>query len=138
MVFCWLDDWTKPIVLAHLPFADTSGLPFQHEVNTGFGILAKTYLDAAVYHNNDSITEANMSTLQVVAAKQEAMLFVEQTFSSIRNPIQEIERGFRFWDTVSVGLVLRVWVSFLNQVVLCYIILKGQRAWGDGHALTPV
>jgi hypothetical protein len=92
----------------HRPSADTLGLPFQHEVNTGFGILAKTYLDAAVYHNNDSITEANMSTLQVVAAKQEAMLFVEQTFSSIRNPIQEIERGFRFWDTVSFGLVLRV------------------------------
>ncbi|KAK4683589.1 hypothetical protein P7C73_g6649, partial [Tremellales sp. Uapishka_1] len=76
-------------------------LPFQGEVNTGFGILAKTYLDAATFHFGDSINEDNQSMETVKQAKKDAMVFVEQSFTSVKGPIQEVERGFRFWDAVS-------------------------------------
>lgn len=78
------------------------GLPFQTDVNTGFGILAKTYLDAATFHYGDSITEANAQTDEVQQAKRSALEFVEQAFTGVKNPIQEVERGFRFWDAVSL------------------------------------
>ncbi len=79
------------------------GLPFQGEVNTGFGILAKTYLDAATFHFGDTITEVNVGSDTVQQAKKDALGFVEQNFTSVKMPISEVERGFRFWD--SVGLV---------------------------------
>jgi hypothetical protein len=31
------------------------------------------------------------------------MEFIENTFSGVKNPRQEVERGFRFWDTVSLS-----------------------------------
>ncbi|KAK8847637.1 hypothetical protein IAR55_005496 [Kwoniella newhampshirensis] len=79
-------------------------LPFQIDVNTGFGILAKTYLDAATFHHGDSITEENCTTSEAKQAKRDAMSFVEQSFSSVKSPIQEVERGFRFWDSVMVAI----------------------------------
>ncbi|WVQ79823.1 hypothetical protein IAT38_001923 [Cryptococcus sp. DSM 104549] len=80
-------------------------LPFQTDVNTGFGILAKTYLDAAIYHNDgDSITAENRDTDKVKQAKKEGLAFVEQSFSSVKSPVQEVERGFRFWDAIMVAI----------------------------------
>jgi hypothetical protein len=76
-------------------------LPFQTDVNTGFGILAKTYLDATSYHFDGTIPEGQADTPEAVSAKKEALAFLEQSFLGIKNPIQEIERGFRFWDAVS-------------------------------------
>jgi hypothetical protein len=76
-------------------------LPFQAETNTGFGILIKTYLDAATFHNGDDITLENAKSESVANAKREALSFIEQSFSSVKTPLQEVERGFRFWDTVS-------------------------------------
>jgi len=69
-------------------------------VNTGFGILAKTYLDAATFHFGDTITEANVGSDTVQQAKKDALSFVEQNFTSVKMPMQEVERGFRFWDSV--------------------------------------
>ena len=80
-----------------------SGLPFQSDVNTGFGILAKTYLDAATFHMDEMITEANVHNHNAKIAKREALAFVESSFSSVKGPIQEVERGFRFWDTVRIS-----------------------------------
>jgi hypothetical protein len=80
----------------------TSGLPFQNEVNTGFGILAKTYLDVATFHYGDTISLEHANSEAALAAKKAARAFVADTFSSIKNPDSEIDRGFRFWDTVSV------------------------------------
>lgn len=70
-------------------------------MNTGFGILAKTYLDATTYHFGDTIIEEHASSDEAQTAKREALSFVEQSFSSVKTPTQEVERGFRFWDTVS-------------------------------------
>ena len=72
------------------------------EVNTGFGILTKTYLDVAMFHLEDSFTEANMSSPEVKAAKNQALEFVESNFTSVKLPALEVERGFRFWDVVSL------------------------------------
>lgn len=76
-------------------------LPFQTETNTGCGILIKTYLDAAVFHFNGLYTAENADTDEARAAKKEALGFIEHSFSSVKLPLQEIDRGFRFWDTVS-------------------------------------
>ncbi|ORX35909.1 temperature dependent protein affecting M2 dsRNA replication-domain-containing protein [Kockovaella imperatae] len=80
--------------------------PFQGEVNTGFGILAKTYLDVATFHLGEdaSFTESNTSTPEVISAKQKAMEFLESSFTSIKLPAQEVERGFRFWDAVMIAI----------------------------------
>jgi hypothetical protein len=77
-----------------------TSLPFQGDVNTGFGILAKTYLDAALFHLGEPITTENASTEAAISAKTEALNFIDSSFSSVRSPRLEIERGFRFWDTV--------------------------------------
>jgi hypothetical protein len=80
---------------------DDQGLPFQFEPNTGFGILAKTYLDAATFHYGDSITMENVESEGVKKAKQDALAFVAQNFTSVKGPLVEVDRGFRFWDAVS-------------------------------------
>lgn len=79
-----------------------TSLPFQSDVNTGFGILAKTYLDAALFHLGEPITAENANSEAAMAAKKEALNFIDNSFSSVRTPRQEIERGFRFWDTVRI------------------------------------
>nr|XP_019008239.1 XPG domain-containing protein [Kwoniella pini CBS 10737]OCF47020.1 XPG domain-containing protein [Kwoniella pini CBS 10737] len=79
-------------------------LPFQSEVNTGFGILTKTYLDATTYHYEDTITEADANTEKAIQAKKDALSFVEQSFSSVKLPLQEVERGFRFWDSIMAAI----------------------------------
>ncbi|WWC86657.1 uncharacterized protein L201_001534 [Kwoniella dendrophila CBS 6074] len=79
-------------------------LPFQSEVNTGFGILIKTYLDATTYHFDDTITESDANTEKAIQAKKDALSFVEQSFSSVKLPLQEVERGFRFWDSIMAAI----------------------------------
>lgn len=75
-------------------------LPFQADVNTGFGILAKVYLDALTHINNrQCVRDANAEG--VAEAKQLALEICEETFPGVKNPKGEVERGFRFWDCVS-------------------------------------
>jgi hypothetical protein len=75
-------------------------LPFQTEVNTGFGVLAKVYLDALTHINNrQRVTDPNAEGVQ--EAKQLALEICEETFTGVKNPKAEVERGFRFWDVVS-------------------------------------
>lgn len=82
-----------------------AGLPFQTETNTGFGILFKTYLDVTVFsYEGDAITESTTDSQSAKDAKSQALDFVEQSFESVKNPRLEVERGFRFWDTVSLSL----------------------------------
>lgn len=78
-------------------------LPFQSEPNTGFGILAKTYLDAATIYFGDTITEESVQADagKVAEAKGQALKFIEQSFESVKGPVEEVKRGFRFWDAVS-------------------------------------
>lgn len=75
-------------------------LPFQTDVNTGFGILAKVYLDALTHINNrQRVRDPNAEGVK--EAKQLALDICEETFPGIKNPKAEVERGFRFWDCVS-------------------------------------
>lgn len=87
-------------------FLDISlSLPFQADSNTGFGVLAKTYLDATIAYNEGSpITEADAESEDAKDAKDAALEAVEETFTSVKNPRAEVERGFRFWDAVRSDL----------------------------------
>ncbi|KAF8653531.1 hypothetical protein AX16_003915 [Volvariella volvacea WC 439] len=72
-------------------------LPFQTEVNTGFGILAKVYLDALTHINNrQRVRDPNAEGVR--EAKEMALDICEETFQGVKAPKAEVERGFRFWD----------------------------------------
>src|SRR5882762_8091166 len=78
----------------------TLSLPFQGEVNTGFGVLAKVYLDALTHINNGTrVRDPNAEGVK--EAKVMALEICEETFPGVKYPKQEVERGFRFWDVVS-------------------------------------
>jgi len=92
---------------------DEPGLPYQSEPNTGFGILAKTYLDVVIYHYGDTVAEEDMLGEKSKGSKKQALEFVESSFGSVKTPVAEVERGFRFWDAVRVSsklLCLLVWM----------------------------
>jgi hypothetical protein len=76
------------------------GLPFQLEVNTGFGILAKTYIDATIAFFGGTVTADDVDKQEAKSAKEQAMGIVEETFVNVKSPRAEVERGFRFWDSV--------------------------------------
>jgi hypothetical protein len=79
----------------------TISLPFQSEVNTGFGVLAKVYLDALTHLNNQTrVLDPNVEGVK--ESKAMALEICEDTFPGVKSPKQEVERGFRFWDIVSV------------------------------------
>ncbi|KAJ3793292.1 temperature dependent protein affecting M2 dsRNA replication-domain-containing protein [Lentinula aff. detonsa] len=77
----------------------TLSLPFQTEVNTGFGVLAKVYLDALT-HINHGVRVRDPIAEGVAEAKALALDICEETFTGVKFPKQEVERGFRFWDVV--------------------------------------
>ncbi|KAF8998120.1 temperature dependent protein affecting M2 dsRNA replication [Cyathus striatus] len=92
----------------------TLSLPFQGEVNTGFGVLAKVYLDALTHINNGQRVR-DPDAEGVREAKAMALELCEETFPGVKYPKLEVERGFRFWDVAlsamrhlhSEGAVLR-------------------------------
>ena len=91
-------------------------LPFQSEVNTGFGVLAKVYLDALTHINNrQRVRDPNAEGVK--EAKAMALEICEETFPGVKNPKQEVERGFRFWDVVSPS------VSLLLLLLLFFFLL---------------
>ncbi|PBK98870.1 hypothetical protein ARMGADRAFT_482156 [Armillaria gallica] len=77
----------------------TLSLPFQTEVNTGFGVLAKVYLDALTHINNGTRVRDPQAE-GVKEAKMLALEICEETFPGVKFPKLEVERGFRFWDVV--------------------------------------
>jgi len=80
-------------------------LPFQSEVNTGFGILAKVYLDALTHMNNrQRVRDPNAEGVK--EAKMMALELCEETFPGVKTPKQEVERGFRFWDVALTAIRL--------------------------------
>ena len=84
----------------------TLSLPFQTEVNTGFGILAKVYLDALTHINGGQrVRDPNGPGIK--DAKSMALEICEDTFTGIKYPRMEVERGFRFWDVVSTFVTYR-------------------------------
>ena len=88
----------------------TLSLPFQTEVNTGFGILAKVYLDALTHINNGArVRDPTAPGVQV--AKEMALDLCEETFPGVKSPKLEVERGFRFWDLVRIELICTFFLS---------------------------
>lgn len=86
-------------------FLDISlSLPFQTDANTGFGILAKVYLDATIAIYGDSVKAGAENSEEAKEAKREALDVVDENFVGIKNARAEVERGFRFWDTVRLSL----------------------------------
>lgn len=79
----------------------TLSLPFQGEVNTGFGVLAKVYLDALT-HINGGTRVVDPNAEGVADAKAMALEICEETFPGVKLPKHEVERGFRFWDVVRI------------------------------------
>lgn len=80
-------------------------LPFQMDVNTGFGVLAKVYLDALTHINNRTrVRDANAEGVK--EAKALALEICEDTFPGVKNPKAEVERGFRFWDCVRIKALI--------------------------------
>ncbi|TFK39540.1 temperature dependent protein affecting M2 dsRNA replication-domain-containing protein, partial [Crucibulum laeve] len=81
----------------------TLSLPFQTEVNTGFGVLAKVYLDALTHINNRTrVRDPNAEGVK--EAKAMALEICEETFPGVKYPKQEVERGFRFWDVALTAM----------------------------------
>ncbi|KAH8795932.1 XPG I-region protein [Flagelloscypha sp. PMI_526] len=79
-------------------------MPFQSEVNTGFGVLAKVYLDALT-HFNGGVRPTSGDSPEVKEAKSNALEVCEDAFGgSVRNVQQEVERGFRFWDLALLAM----------------------------------
>ncbi|KAK2465487.1 hypothetical protein APHAL10511_002379 [Amanita phalloides] len=78
-------------------------LPFQGEVNTGFGVLAKVYLDALT-HINGGARVRDAEGDGVKEAKAMALEICEETFPGVKYPKLEVERGFRFWDMALIAM----------------------------------
>jgi len=78
-------------------------LPFQTDVNTGFGVLAKVYLDALT-HLNGGQRVRDARAEGVSEAKEMALDICEETFAGVKYPKMEVERGFRFWDTALAAM----------------------------------
>ncbi|TDL23820.1 XPG I-region protein [Rickenella mellea] len=80
-------------------------LPFQSDVNTGFGVLAKVYLDALTHINNGTrVCDPNGEGVK--EAKAMALEICEETFPGVKYPKAEVERGFRFWDCALTAMRL--------------------------------
>lgn len=109
-------------------FLDISlSLPFQADTNTGFGVLAKTYLDSTIAYNEGvPIKEGEGETEDAKDAKEAALESVEENFGGVKNPRAEVERGFRFWDAVSLPSFLSAF-AFAFQRALALTLLSSSR-----------
>ncbi|KAI0332775.1 hypothetical protein GY45DRAFT_1320700 [Cubamyces sp. BRFM 1775] len=108
-------------------------LPFQTEVNTGFGVLAKVYLDALTHINGrQRVRDPNAEGVR--EAKQMALDICEETFPGVKNPKMEVERGFRFWDVVSARVPVAFFCSCdgaVPRAVSCVCCVCAVLCW-DG------
>jgi Temperature dependent protein affecting M2 dsRNA replication len=104
----------------------TLSLPFQTEVNTGFGVLAKVYLDALTHINNRTrVRDPNAEGVK--QAKALALEICEETFPGVKYPKMEVERGFRFWDVVSNISHITASTCGTNEHPLYYKALTAMR-----------
>lgn len=88
-------------------------LPFCQEANTGMGILFKAYGDAVCHLAGgvDVVVRSGAGTSQGSGANADEQRHVRETkeatlgmlddaFPNVKNVRNELERGFRFWQTV--------------------------------------
>ena len=85
----------------------TLSLPFQTEVNTGFGTLAKVYLDA-LSHINGGQRVRDLNGTGIKDVRSMVLEIFGDSFTGIKYPRAEVERGCRFWDVVSTFIPLAI------------------------------
>jgi hypothetical protein len=103
-------------------------LPFQTEVNTGFGVLAKVYLDALTHINKQQrVRDPNAEGVK--EAKALALEICEETFPGVKSPKLEVERGFRFWDIVSGILFILIFIFLRFSFVLDFFVAYLCKGW---------
>ena len=116
----------------HLPMSP--GLPFQGEVNTGFGVLAKVYVDATISFYQ-GMPEGDPEQADVKAAKDQAFEVLEDTFVVVKTPKLEIERGFRFWDAVSLAFQQRAFRQ--DGWLICTSVISTAHGVDPCHRKSP-
>ncbi|KAI6008597.1 XPG I-region protein [Pisolithus marmoratus] len=77
-------------------------LPFQNEVNTGFGVLAKVFGRSDTFEQPEGVQDPMAEGVQEY--KQMALDICEDTFPGVKSPKSEVERGFRFWDVALIAM----------------------------------
>lgn len=55
------------------------------------------------FNEGVTLTDQNAQTEEAKAAKENAIGILEDTFVTVKAPADELKRGFRFWDAVSVS-----------------------------------
>ncbi|KZT50168.1 XPG I-region protein [Calocera cornea HHB12733] len=109
-------------------------LPFQADVNTGFGILGKTYLDALVALKGGRVEESEKDTDEVKDAKEQALGICDDNFDNVKYPRYEVERGFRFWDAAYAAIKS---LEAANEAVSPELVVEFDAAQAWLHPMRP-
>ncbi|WFD33416.1 hypothetical protein MCUN1_000229 [Malassezia cuniculi] len=72
-------------------------LPFQHDVNTGMGILCKCYIDALYTLHGGPVSAGEENDATVVETKTSIIEMLVETFENVRDVRAELVRGFHMW-----------------------------------------
>lgn len=79
-------------------------LPFQHDVNTGMGILCKCYIDALYTLHGGPVRAGEESSELVAETKSSIVEMLVETFENVRDVRAELVRGFRMWTALLEAL----------------------------------
>ncbi|CAG8453923.1 4770_t:CDS:10 [Acaulospora morrowiae] len=74
-------------------------LPFLNDVNTGLGIIVKTYLENVIAFSKEGDSKSvNSSHIN------DALKKIEDTFTACESAKSDLENGFLFWDEIIAGV----------------------------------
>ncbi|KAN0061277.1 hypothetical protein ACQY0O_006123 [Thecaphora frezii] len=94
-------------------------LPFQHDTNSGLGIVVKCYLDALLTFHGGPVKEDEVEEEAVKEAKSSVVEMLVETFENVKDIRYELARGFRFWDSLMVAVeTLKAENAISSEVVL--------------------
>jgi hypothetical protein len=81
-------------------------LPFQSDTNTGLGVVIKCYIEAFLAFHGAAPTEEEVARedAEVKESKENVLSMLEGTFSKVRDVRNELQRGFRYWACLMVGV----------------------------------
>lgn len=87
-------------------------LPFNSDVNTALGIVAKLYLDTVISLSAQAENKEapfGMSTLESASEptesiKESALGSIKDAFTACVDPVSDLGRGFRLWDALVAGV----------------------------------
>lgn len=86
-------------------------LPFQTDTNTGLGILLKCYIEGFLAYSgavptSDDVSGKNGQAKQaeIKEYKDSILDILEESFINVRSVRMELQRGFRFWDSIMIAV----------------------------------